>query len=580
MSVLRVNKIAASGQTSENTGSVFFDGTGDYLSIPDSDDFNMGTGDFTLECWINSIDDSDYQGIFGSYDYDNAMVLLQISNTGVLRFINPGTISQTGTTDLQDGNWHHIVMCRSGSTLRGFVDGIEEISTSYSASIDWGHSNNSITIGVVDRTDYPGQYEYKGFISNVRVIKGKALYTSNFTPPTTELEVTPETVLVACHDGEDIFAEKTGKIIAAYGDRTSSPTPTATDSPIGITTFQPGLTRSVDPTAGPVFQGSANFNSQNWLTLPKGTTTERFYNFPGVDAASARGVFGGGESPQHTLDYITISTTGNSQTFGDMSLSRYSQGGGVSSNTRGCWGGGQVPSPSFTFYNTIDYVTIASTGDSQDFGDLSTTSYDVTGTSNSTRGLFSYGTSGPGFALVGNIEFITIQSTGNAFDFGNLSVSRVQMGGASSSTRGLFAGGLTPGRVNVIDYVSHPTTGNAVDFGDLNLDINGLAGCSSPTRAIFGGGLSPAVRNEIDFVTIATLGNASDFGDLTVSRTYLGAVSSSVRGVFGGGSDPSNVDTIDYVTIASAGDATDFGDLGRGASRVYGGCSNGHGGLG
>ena len=93
------------------------------------------------------------------------------------------------------------------------------------------------------------------------------------------------TVLLCCYDGENIFAEKTGKTIAAIGDRTSSPTPTATDSPIGITTFQPGLTRDVDPTAGPTFQGGAGFTSQNWLTLPKGTTADR--NRTGGRAGSA-----------------------------------------------------------------------------------------------------------------------------------------------------------------------------------------------------------------------------------------------------------------------------------------------------
>ena len=67
----------------------------------------------------------------------------------------------------------------------------------------------------------------------------------------------------------------------------SSPTPTATDSPIGITTLSPGLDRDVDNTFGPTFQGGAGYNSQNWLTLPKGTTTDR-------NRTGGRAVFGGG----------------------------------------------------------------------------------------------------------------------------------------------------------------------------------------------------------------------------------------------------------------------------------------------
>ena len=64
--------------------------------------------------------------------------------------------------------------------------------------------------------------------------------------------------------------------------------------PLVLQHSNPGLDRDVDNTFGPTFQGGAGYNSQNWLTLPKGTTTERFPDFGGVDAASARGFFGGG----------------------------------------------------------------------------------------------------------------------------------------------------------------------------------------------------------------------------------------------------------------------------------------------
>ena len=103
--------------------------------------------------------------------------------------------------------------------------------------------------------------------------------------PTRELNVhqgpdDDRTVVLTCYDGKNIFTDKTGRhVLAAYGDRTSSPTPTATDSPIGITTLNPGLTRDVDNTFGPTFQGGAGYSSQNWLTLPKGTTTDRKQNW-------------------------------------------------------------------------------------------------------------------------------------------------------------------------------------------------------------------------------------------------------------------------------------------------------------
>ena len=85
-----------------------------------------------------------------------------------------------------------------------------------------------------------GAGNFQGYMSNVRVCKGHAVYTSNFIPPTRELEVhegpdDDRTVLLCCYDGENIFAEKTGRhIIAAYGDRPSSTTWTSTDTPSGI----------------------------------------------------------------------------------------------------------------------------------------------------------------------------------------------------------------------------------------------------------------------------------------------------------------------------------------------------------
>ena len=167
--------------------------------------------------------------------------------------------------------------------------------------------------------------DFTGYISNFRVCKGHAVYTSNFIPPTRELEVhegpdDDRTVLLCCYDGENIFAEKTGRhIISAYGDRTSSPTPTATDSPIGITTFNPGLTREVDPLEGPTFGGGAGFTSQNWLTLPKGTTAERMPNFGGVTVGT-RGFFAGAYSPTRSdvINYVTVSTLGNAIDFGNL----------------------------------------------------------------------------------------------------------------------------------------------------------------------------------------------------------------------------------------------------------------------
>ena len=81
------------------------------------------------------------------------------------------------------------------------------------------------------------------------------------------------------------------------------------------------------------------------MTIPKGTTTERFPDFGAVDAASARGVFGGGQTPtlQDTIDYITIATEGNALDFGDLTVARGNVPASFASQTRGLWGGGATP---------------------------------------------------------------------------------------------------------------------------------------------------------------------------------------------------------------------------------------------
>jgi hypothetical protein len=570
MTVLRVDTIAASGQTSENTGSVFFDGDGDYLSLASSTDFALGTDNWTVEWFAYPTSTTQYQRHFYLEGASSSNIDGVFADSSGISFGRTGVWgSSTASNPLNQ--WNHYALVHDSTNMRLYINGVQVITDSNNFGTD---ATKSLNIGYSNSTF--GGY-FTGNISNFRILKGTALYTSNFAVPTRELEVTPETVLVCCHDGENIFAEKTGKIIAAYGDRTSSPTPTATDSPIGITTNYPPVTRGVDVTAGPTLDGDLKFNSQNFFVLPKGTTTERFVDVASnaVDAASARGLFGGGYvgPPTNIIDYITISSTGDATDFGDLTQARLRLQS-CSSNTRGVFGGGDtLPS---TNYNIIDYVTIASTGNAQDFGDLFQTRKGAASCSNSTRGLFAAGDTP---TQVNTIDFVTIASTGNAQDFGDLTRVTLQPAACSSPTRGVFAGGNP--ETNTIDFVTIQTQGNALDFGDLTEAKLGVASCSSNTRGIFGGGYNaPLDKNVIDYITISTTSNATDFGDLTVSRYGASGCSSSTRGIIGGGYDaPAQTNIIDYVTIASIGDAQDFGDLTATRSSA-GACSNGHGGLG
>jgi|TARA_B100000035_G_scaffold149716_1_gene127585 hypothetical protein len=337
--------------------------------------------------------------------------------------------------------------------------------------------------------------------------------------------------------------------------------------------------------AGPVFQGEVEFDSQNFLTIPKGTTTERFPDFGAVDAASARGLFGGGylASPvrgSNHIDYITISTLSNSQDFGDLFTGTYNIAA-LSSKTRGVWAGGQ--SDPSNLHNSMQYVTISSTGNADDFGDLNLIRQNSTGASNSTRGLWLGGQnpSAPTspVTVLNAIEMITIQSTGNTQDFGDLTEAVQANRSCASPTRALRFGGSTSGasggRVQTIDYVTISTTGNAVAFGDLEAAAWFQGACSNSTRCIHFGN-NPAT-NVIDFVTLATLGNAQDFGFLSETFQNCSAVSSSTRAVMADGGQA----TMEYVTIATTGNSQDFGNfVGDGRHNIAAGCGDGHGGLG
>ena len=320
-------------------------------------------------------------------------------------------------------------------------------------------------------------------------------------------------------------------------------------------------------TEGVVLDGGLKFRSLNYMTLPKGDTAQR---------GRGRGVIGAGyiaPARSDVIDYITIQSEGNAKDFGDLTEAR-SDCANISSSTRGIWAAGIVG-----YRNIIDFVTIATTGNATDFGDTTSQRQQPAGASNQTRGIVAGGkspSSNP--AGVNTIEFITIASTGDGQDFGDLLAAQAGHFGLSSPTRAIFAGGYTPTQTNVIQYVTIDTTGDATDFGDLKVARGGGAGGASNTRGLFfTGSAAPGLDNTIDFVTIASTGNAKDFGDAILARGDItGCCSDSTRGVFSGGNP--NTNAAEKVTIATTGNAGDFGDL-TVARRGTTSLSDSHGGL-
>ena len=171
-------------------GAVAFDGSGDYLSLGSSADFAFGTGDFTIEVFVYKDSADGDAAIFdlGSTNTSGSFAIVWDGGTLTVRIDGLG--NDLSTTEAPSNKWIHVAVARSGSTLRLFVDGDLKAS---------GTRSNNIT----QSTPYIGDlnlfdYDFTGFLSNFHIVKGTALYTSNFTPPSAPLTAVQNTKLLCC----------------------------------------------------------------------------------------------------------------------------------------------------------------------------------------------------------------------------------------------------------------------------------------------------------------------------------------------------------------------------------------------
>ena len=314
--------------------------------------------------------------------------------------------------------------------------------------------------------------------------------------------------------------------------------------------------------------------------------SENKYLGDGSTGTGTRAINAGGyDSPNstnvNTIDYNTIEIQSNSVDFGNL-VAATSRPGAVSDRTRYVNMGGSDPGT----LNTIQFVSVSSTGNTSDFGDISASNVARAGYSanDRTRGVFG----GGGTPQNTNVlHYITIQSTGNSIDYGDLTSEpgQYRMGNVASTTRGLLMGLYAPGgdshaNHNTIEFITIATLGNSQDFGDLTTTASNTASSSNSVRAIRLG--KWPTNDMIDFVTIATLGDAIDFGDLAASVYDTTSAANSTRILQISGNGPVApvyvTNTITFVEIATTGNSKDFGDVTQ-ARRGLMSNSNGHGGL-
>ena len=580
MANLRTDNLCGEGGRNAYRGSVFFNGEEDhYLTLASGaliSGTGFGTGDFTVEFWINADaanNATNYTNIISLYASTNTkrFQIAWVSST-IQVYTNTGSWADTGYAPTA-GVYEHIAFQRdySGNTLKMYANGEEKWSVSNNRDYDEVFET---FIGDGPTVSYSA---FSGYLSNVRICIGHLVYSSNyFTPPTSELEVhynseNDKTILLCCQDSNDPTQEATGKTITANGKLAT----------VGYLETQPKVIPPYGVDAGNTFNGAISMNSSAYMNFPTGRTEERGRGRAVIFAGSVTPV-----SPNFSsnIDYVEMRSSGVGVRFGNCTANSFH--GSCGSSTRGFMFGGQIGSPDVQT-NLIEFVTIASEGNSTDFGDLLRAKRRLTGQghSNSTRAILAGGGGDAPLAPDNVIQFFTMASTGDATDFGDLNAAKDNSAGTGSATRMLIAGGrdYTPSAtvVNKIEYITMSTTGNVTDFGDLTVARAEVARASNAVRSVFVSGGTPSPKvNTIDFVTTATTGNATDFGDLPIAKGGMASANNSIIGIFVAGTTGSRTTDIQSLTIATTGNGVAFGDCNvTDPSQGREGCSDSHGGL-
>jgi len=259
--------ITRNGNTTQGTFSPFsptrwsgyFDGSGDYLSVADNAALQMGSGDFTIEFWLNFSSLTGYQTLFNKGYTSAGSLLFQTDNgNGRMRIYigSSNVISETGTGSTN--TWIHYALVRSGTTLTLYRDGTSSGSATNSTNI-----NNASTLYIGSSVTTSPDYPFTGYISNLRIVKGTAVYTSNFTPPTAPLTAITNTSLLLNFTNGGIIDNASKNVLETIGTAQIS----TSVKKFGTGSMYFGGTGAcfIPPVTESIKVGSGDFTIELWL---------------------------------------------------------------------------------------------------------------------------------------------------------------------------------------------------------------------------------------------------------------------------------------------------------------------------
>ena len=610
-----------------NNFSLLLDGVSDYLDLPANSAFALGTGNFTIECFIrtsNLTADTFFRRVYMTDGpTGNASGNFQIAIAASTGFVNlwenTGALDILGNTNVCDGKWHHIAASRDGTTLKLFVDGFTQNSTTYSTNISPNSGNPRPRIGSYDGT----QGDFDGYISNLRVIKGRALYSANTFGqgyPSSILTNVANTELLTLQSNTIIDNSNNNFTITAFGGARM----VQNNGP-----FMPDTLRLYDVHDDAVAFGrfrTDQYVTQYNMAYKTGNTwsiktvCDGGFPFYGVGLGE---YFGGMSISERDKYTVTVSvhrdnneweireykSTDNGETWMlqntikaneyttaarpmDEQLSEDAMIYGNSDILGSAYWMGFFNGSSFNDFNTNIYtsrpfqaISNAAIDNNQSLFLSKASAINGGNVSVNDDGL-SHGYASGGLVPIQTnvIDKFPFAADGNATDVGDLTGIRRAAAGISSYINGYVAGGQTqppPGGspVAIIDRFPFATDINATYIANLYQSRYFNAGHQSGTFGYTSGGYStsptPAWLNTIDkFPFYSDFAFSSDVGDLSQTRFGGAGISSSTHGYHAGGGVPpaptQSVNTVDKFPFSTDANATDVGDLTQ-ARRVGGG---------
>ena len=272
---------------SQTGWSGYFDGTGDYLTVPANTAFTFGTNDFTVEGWFYlTTSANSYRAIFAN-PHSSGLLLVRFGDTTSYNGLFQVSIITSSASNVYSinksqsqlyGGWHHFAFTRSGSTCRVFLDGIQEnvgsgtnVTSFPNASFSDSTSITSSTSPEVGRST-DALTNFIGYISNLRVLKGTALYTANSSPPTTSLTNIANTSLLTCQSNRFIDNSNNNFAITRNGDVSIqafspfAPTAAYSTANVGGSGYFDGTGYYLTVPASSAFApGTSNFTIEAWV---------------------------------------------------------------------------------------------------------------------------------------------------------------------------------------------------------------------------------------------------------------------------------------------------------------------------